>query len=56
MIVQGHLTGKCYVDQILHPVVVPFAQHNGGNFEYKDNKACPQRVGVAINFLRQQGV
>ncbi len=56
MIVQGNLTGQRYVDQILRPVVVPFAQRIGGNFEFQDDNARPHRARVAVDFLRQQGV
>ena len=33
MITGGIFTSQCN-DQILHPVVVPFSQHVGRNFEY----------------------
>ena len=56
IIVQGNLTGQQYVEQILRPVVVSFAQRTGRNFEFMDDKAPPHRACVAVDFLRQQCV
>ena len=43
-IVQGNLTVQRYFEQILRPVVVPFAQVPGENVEYQDNNAPPQQA------------
>ena len=54
--VQGNMTGQRYLQQILRPLVIPFAQRIGQNFEFQDDNARPHRAHVAVDFLRQQGV
>ena len=56
MIVQGNLTCQSYIDKILRPLVVQFAQCIGRNFEFQDNNASPHRARIVFDFLRQQGV
>ena len=56
MILQGNLTGQRYVDEILRPVVVLFAQRIGVNFDFQDHNARQNQARVAVDFLRQQGV
>ena len=56
IIVHGSLTGQRYLDQILRPVVVPFARNIGRHFEFQDDNARPHRARIVTEYLRQQGI
>lgn len=45
-----------YMEQMVCPVVILFAQRTGQNFEFKVDNTCPHRARVAVNCLRQQCV
>lgn len=50
------VTSQRYVDDILQPVVVPFAQQIGNDFILMDDNAPPHRARVVQNFLEDHGI
>ena len=53
---QGSMTDQSHVDQPFRPVVLPFAQRVGRNFEFQGDNECPYRAGAAVDILRYQGI
>ena len=38
---RGTLTGQCFVDEVLHPYVLPISQTVGNNFLFQQDNAQP---------------
>ena len=56
IVVQGNMTGQRYIDQILRPVVVPYARNHGPGFQLMDDNARPHRANIVTNFLAAQHI
>ena len=52
----GSLTGVRYRDEILHPIVRPFAGAVGENFMLMDDNARPHRARVVEAYLEGEGI
>ena len=55
-VVDGNLTGICYLNEIIRPLVLPGLQQIGGGAVLQDDHARPHCARVVTNFLRQQGI
>ena len=53
---QGRLTGMYYRDNIIEPLVVPFAAAHGNRFRFQDDNACAQCAHVVLNHLQTRGI
>ena len=56
VVINGTLTGQCYIDQIINPYVVPFFHGNRANFTLMDDNALPHRAIIVRNRLQQAGI
>ena len=56
ILINGHLNANRYVDEILHPHVVPVAAAIGDDFELMDDNARPHRARVVDAFLAHEGI
>ena len=54
--VEGRLTGVCYSDEVLRPIVVPFQRRVGRNFEFQQDNARPHTARVSMDFLQHHNV
>ena len=54
--VQGTLTAQRYVDDILRPVVLPYAGAIGPGFILQDDNATPHRSRVTNAFIEEEGL
>lgn len=52
----GAMTGVRYRDEVLEPIVVPFAANMEGNFILMDDNARPHRARVVTEFLLDNGI
>ena len=52
----GALTGLRYRDEILDPIVRPFAGAVGLDFTLMDDNARPHRARVVTEYLEQEGI
>ena len=55
-IVQGRVTGQYYRDNILEPIVVPFARQAGPQFVFQDDNARAHRARIVTQYLQQQNI
>ena len=57
-ICQGTVTGQYYRDNILDPIVVPFARRHGAGFIFQDDydNARPHRARIVQRHLQQRGI
>ena len=46
VIVDGNLTSRRYIDEILRPVVVPYVQNMGQGALFQDDNARPHRARI----------
>jgi transposase len=53
---KGTLTGLRYRDEILAPIVRPFAGAIGGNFLLMDDNARPHRARVVNEYLQKETI
>ena len=53
---QGRVTGVCYRDNIIEPLVVPFAAAHGNRFRFQDDNARAHRAHVVLNHLQTRGI
>ena len=56
VIMNGAVTGARYRDEILHPIVCPYAGAIGQDFLLMDDNARPHRAWVVDQYLQQEGV
>lgn len=56
ILLENFLTGRSYVDQILAPVVVPYAAAIGPNFVYMHDNARPHTSRIATEFLENSNI
>ena len=56
VIENGSLTGLRYRDEILEPIVRPFAGAVGGRFLLMDDNARPHRARVVTSYLEDEGI
>ena len=49
--VEGNMNAQRYIDQVLQPVILPYAHNHGQNFMMNDN-ARPHRARIVDNFLQ----
>lgn len=54
--IQGAMTGRKYRDDILEPIVAPFAEHHAEEFTLMDDNARPHRHHVVNTFLDQHRI
>ena len=54
--IQGNLNGQRYLQEILTPLVIPYAGAVGEGFILMDDNARPHRARVVDQFLDDQGV
>ena len=55
-ICQDNITGLYYRDNIIEPIVVPFAQRHGPDFIFQDDNARPHRARVVQDHLQMQHI
>ena len=53
---QGRVTGVYYRDNIIEPLVVPFAAAHGNRFRFQDDNAYAHRAHVVLNHLQTRGI
>lgn len=56
VLLQGNMTAQVYVNQIILPVVVPYAGAVGENFLLMQDNARPHVAQITINVLEQQQI
>lgn len=56
VVVRGGMTADVYVDQVLRPIVVPYAAAVGPDFILMDDNATPHRAAMTNNFLDTEGI
>ena len=49
VLINGTLTSQCYVDEILHPHVLPFLEAISQTAIFQDDNARPHRGKIALN-------
>ena len=54
--IEGNMTGRRYIDQVLRPEVVPFAQNHGTRFILMDDNARPHRANIVRDFLANENI
>ena len=54
--VDGTLTAQRYIDEILRPIVVPYAGAIGPNFILQDDNARPHRARITDDFLEEEAI
>ncbi|GFW04777.1 transposable element Tcb2 transposase [Trichonephila clavipes] len=52
----GHLTTRRYRDEILRPIVVPYAAAIGDDFILMDDNCRPHRANLVEDFLFEEGI
>ncbi|GFV51794.1 transposable element Tcb2 transposase [Trichonephila clavipes] len=52
----GYLTARRYRDEILRPIVVPYAAAIGDDFIIMDDNCRPHRANLAKDFLFEEGI
>ena len=52
----GAMTGVRYRDEVLEPIVVPFAENLWENFIFMDDNAPPHRARVVTEFPKDHGI
>ncbi|GFX67257.1 transposable element Tcb2 transposase [Trichonephila clavipes] len=52
----GPLTARRYRDEILRPIVVPYAATIGDNFIFMDENCRPHRANLVEDFLFEEGI
>ncbi len=55
-VVNGNLTGQCYLNEIVQPLVIPLLQRIGPGAWFQDDNTRPHRARVVTDFLQQQNV
>ncbi len=55
-VVEGNLTGVRYRDEILHPIVRPYAGAIGDDFVLMDDNARPHRARVVEDYLQTETI
>lgn len=55
-IVNGTMTGRRYIDEVLEPIVRPYAGAIGPDFILQDDNARPHRARIVDNFLQDEGI
>ncbi|GFU67716.1 transposable element Tcb2 transposase [Trichonephila clavipes] len=56
IILDGLLTGRRYRDEILRPIVVPYAAAIGDDFILMNDNCRPHRANLVKNFLFEEGI
>ena len=54
LVLNGTLTGQCYINEVLQPVVLPFVQQH--HIVLQDDNARPHRARIVQQFLQQNNV
>ncbi|GFX77979.1 transposable element Tcb1 transposase [Trichonephila clavipes] len=52
----GPLTARGYSDEILRPIVIPYAAANGDDFILMDDNCMPHRANLVEDFLFEEGI
>ena len=53
---QGNMTGVYYRDNVLEPIVVPFAQQHGPGFIFQNDNARNHRARVVLDHLQRRQI
>lgn len=56
IILRGGVTAQVYIDQVLRPVVVPYAAAVGNGFKLMQDNARPHAAGITADFLETEGI
>ena len=56
VVIEGNLTSRWYIDEVLEPVVVPFLQNHAKVALYQQDNARPPSARLTIDFLGQNNV
>ena len=56
IVVNGNLNAQRYIDEILEPVVIPFAANHGEQFLLMDDNARPHRANIVQRFLGDHNI
>ena len=56
VLIDGNLTARRYIDEVLEPVVVPFLHNNADVTLFQQDNARPHSARVTMDFLRQNNV
>ncbi|GFX23943.1 transposable element Tcb2 transposase [Trichonephila clavipes] len=56
IILDGLLTARRYRDEILRPIVVPYAAAIGDDFILKDDNCRPHRANLVEDFIFEEGI
>ena len=55
-VINGNLTGAIYRDEILHPIVRPYAGAIGNDFVLMDDNARPHRARIVTDYLATETI
>ena len=53
VVIEGNLTSRRYIDEVLKPVVVPFLQNHADVTLYQQDNGRPHSARLTTDFLRQ---
>ena len=53
VVIEGNLTSRRYIDEVLEPVVVPFPQNHNDVTLYQQDNARPHSARLKTDFLGQ---
>ena len=56
VVIEGGLTAQRYIEEILRPVVIPYAAAIGDGFYLLDDNATSHRAGITENFVVEEGI
>ena len=56
VVIEGNLTSRRYIDEVLEPVVVPFLQNHADVTLYQQDNARPHSARLTTDFLGQNNV
>lgn len=56
IILRGGVTAQVYIDQVLRPVVVPYAAAVGDGFFLMQDNATPHTAAITTEFLETEGI
>ena len=56
VVIEGNLTSRRYIDEVLEPVVMPFLQNHADVTLYQQDNARPHSTRLTTDFLGQNNV
>ena len=56
VVIEGNLTARRYIDEVLEPVIVPFLQNHADVMLYQQDNARPHSARLTSGFLVQNNV